>query len=134
MRSSLRARTMAKKPKEEAGKAVAKSPESQPAWDAFERGDYRGARKLARSLLEGAAPEPAKAEEKPAKPAKKLALDDVRTALQDFAKRQDGDPQAGILKVRELLMSFKSVKGEPCQKISELQDEDYPAVVAKCAA
>jgi len=75
-----------------------------------------------------------KAEEKPSKPAKKLSLDDVRTALQDFAKKQDGDPQAGILKVRELLMTFKSVKGEPCQKISELQDEDYPAVVAKCAA
>ena len=79
------------------------------------------------------AEEPPKEVEKP-KPAKKLALDDVRTALQDFAKRQDGDPQAGILKVRELLMSFKSVKGEPCQKISEVQDEDYPAVVAKCAA
>lgn len=74
-----------------------------------------------------------KAEEKP-KPAKKYSLEDVRTALQEYAKKQDGDPQAGILKVRELLMQFKSTKNEPCQKISELQDADYPAVVAKCAA
>lgn len=80
-----------------------------------------------------AEPEKPKAEEK-AKPAKRLALDDVRTALQDYAKRQDGDPQVGILKVRELLMTFQSTKNEPCQKISELQPEDYPAVVAKCAA
>lgn len=78
-------------------------------------------------------PEPPQVEVK-AKPAKRLSLDDVRTALQDYAKRQDGDPQVGILKVRELLMTFQSTKNEPCQKISELQHEDYPAVVAKCAA
>lgn len=77
-------------------------------------------------------PDTPKVEEKP-KPMKKYSLDDVRTALQDYAKKQDGEPQAGILKVRELLMTFKSVKGDPCQKISELQDADYPAVVARCA-
>ncbi len=56
----------------------------------------------------------------------------MRTALQDYAKRQDGDPQVGILKVRELLMTFQSTKGEPCQKISEVQDQDYAALVAAC--
>ena len=81
------------------------------------------------------AAEPVVEEKKPAeKPKKKLSLEDVRGALQEFAKRQDGDPQAGILKVRELIGQFKSVRGEPCQKISEVQDQDYHALVERCAA
>lgn len=54
---------MAKKPKPPpAATAEAKSPEAKPAWDAFERGDHRTARREAKALLAGNAPEAAKAE------------------------------------------------------------------------
>lgn len=108
-------------------------PEATPAPAEVKKPVGRPRKAPVEEATTAAEPEKPKAEEK-AKPAKRLALDDVRTALQDYAKRQDGDPQVGILKVRELLMTFQSTKNEPCQKISELQHEDYPAVVAKCAA
>jgi len=74
-----------------------------------------------------------KAEPKAEKP-KKYTLDQVRTALQTYAQKVDPDASVGILKVRELLAQFQSTKHVPCQKISEVQDQDYAALVAACGA
>lgn len=83
-------------------------------------------------------PEPApKAEPAPAPKAekpKKYTLDQVRSALQTYAQKVDPDASVGILKVRELLAQFQSTKHVPCQKISEVQDQDYAALVAACGA
>lgn len=89
-----------------------------------------------RKAPETAAAEPApKAEPKPEakveKP-KKYTLDQVRSALQTYAQKVDPDASVGILKVRELLAQFQSTKHVPCQKISEVQDQDYAALVAAC--
>lgn len=91
-----------------------------------------------RKLAEPVAAEPApKAEPKPEakveKP-KKYTLDQVRSALQTYAQKVDPDASVGILKVRELLAQFQSTKHVPCQKISEVQDQDYAALVAACGA
>lgn len=72
-----------------------------------------------------------KAESKAEKP-KKYTLDQVRSALQTYAQKVDPDTSVGILKVRELLAQFQSTKNVPCQKISEVQDQDYAALVAAC--
>jgi hypothetical protein len=77
-------------------------------------------------------PEP-KPEAKVEKP-KKYTLDQVRSALQTYAQKVDPDASVGILKVRELLAQFQSTKHVPCQKISEVQDQDYAALVAACGA
>lgn len=65
---------------------------------------------------------------------KAYTLEQVRTALQGYAQRVHPDATVGIVKVRELLATYQSVKGTPCQKISEVQDQDYAAVVAACGA
>lgn len=75
-------------------------------------------------------PEPVLKEQKP----KKYTLDQVRSALQTYAQKVDPDASVGILKVRELLAQFQSTKHVPCQKISEVQDQDYAALVAACGA
>ena len=75
-----------------------------------------------------AEPAPAPKAEKP----KKYTLDQVRSALQTYAQKVDPDASVGILKVRELLAQFQSTKHVPCQKISEVQDQDYAALVAAC--
>lgn len=77
-----------------------------------------------------AEPAPAPKAEKP----KKYTLDQVRSALQTYAQKVDPDASVGILKVRELLAQFQSTKHVPCQKISEVQDQDYAALVAACGA
>lgn len=91
-----------------------------------------------RKAPETAAAEPApKAEPKPeakAEKPKKYTLDQVRSALQTYAQKVDPDASVGILKVRELLAQFQSTKHVPCQKISEVQDQDYAALVAACGA
>lgn len=79
-----------------------------------------------------AKPEP-KPEAKVEKP-KKYTLDQVRSALQTYAQKVDPDASVGILKVRELLAQYQSTKHVPCQKISEVQDQDYAALVAACGA
>lgn len=91
-----------------------------------------------RKAVEAPAAEPApkvdpKSEPKAEKP-KKYTLDQVRTALQTYAQKVDPDASVGILKVRELLAQFQSTKHVPCQKISEVQDQDYAALVAACGA
>ena len=91
-----------------------------------------------RKAVETVAADPApKAEPKPEakveKP-KKYTLDQVRSALQTYAQKVDPDASVGILKVRELLAQFQSTKHVPCQKISEVQDQDYAALVAACGA
>lgn len=91
-----------------------------------------------RKAAEPVAAEPApkaepKAESKAEKP-KKYTLDQVRSALQTYAQKVDPDTSVGILKVRELLAQFQSTKHVPCQKISEVQDQDYAALVAACGA
>lgn len=91
-----------------------------------------------RKAVETPAAEPApKADPKPEakveKP-KKYTLDQVRSALQTYAQKVDPDASVGILKVRELLAQFQSTKHVPCQKISEVQDQDYAALVAACGA
>lgn len=73
-------------------------------------------------------PEPTPQKEKP----KKYTLDQVRSALQTYAQKVDPDASVGILKVRELLAQYQSTKHVPCQKISEVQDQDYAALVAAC--
>lgn len=75
-------------------------------------------------------PKPEAKVEKP----KKYTLDQVRSALQTYAQKVDPDASVGILKVRELLAQFQSTKHVPCQKISEVQDQDYAALVAACGA
>lgn len=75
-----------------------------------------------------AEPKPEAKVEKP----KKYTLDQVRSALQTYAQKVDPDASVGILKVRELLAQFQSTKHVPCQKISEVQDQDYAALVAAC--
>lgn len=91
-----------------------------------------------RKAVEATAAEPApKAEPAPAPKAekpKKYTLDQVRSALQTYAQKVDPDASVGILKVRELLAQFQSTKHVPCQKISEVQDQDYAALVAACGA
>ena len=77
-----------------------------------------------------AEPAPAPKAEKP----KKYTLDQVRSALQTYAQKVDPDASVGILKVRELLAQYQSTKHVPCQKISEVQDQDYAALVAACGA
>ena len=78
-----------------------------------------------------AEPKPEAKVEKP----KKYTLDQVRSALQTYAQKVDpADASVGILKVRELLAQFQSTKHVPCQKISEVQDQDYAALVAACGA
>ena len=77
-----------------------------------------------------AEPAPAPKAEKP----KKYTLDQVRSALQTYAHKVDPDASVGILKVRELLAQYQSTKHVPCQKISEVQDQDYAALVAACGA
>ena len=77
-----------------------------------------------------AEPKPEAKVEKP----KKYTLDQVRSALQTYAQQVDPDASVGILKVRELLAQFQSTKHVPCQKISEVQDQDYAALVAACGA
>ena len=93
-------------------------------------------RKLADPVATAPAPEP-KAKPEPAPKAekpKKYTLDQVRSALQTYAQKVDPDASVGILKVRELLAQFQSTKHVPCQKISEVQDQDYAALVAACGA
>lgn len=61
-----------------------------------------------------------------------LTLDTVRAALQAFATSQ-ADQTVGIVKVREVLATFKDAKGESCQKISQIQSDDYAALLKKVA-
>lgn len=61
-------------------------------------------------------------------PAASLTLDTVRAALQAYATGQ-ADQTIGIVKVREVLAMFTDTKGESCQKISQIQPEDYPALL-----
>ena len=93
-------------------------------------------RKAPEAVVDTPTPAP-KAEPKPEakveKP-KKYTLDQVRSALQTYAQKVDPDASVGILKVRELLAQFQSTKHAPCQKISEVQDQDYAALVAACGA
>lgn len=93
-------------------------------------------RKAPEAVVDTPTPAP-KAEPKPEakveKP-KKYTLDQVRSALQTYAQKVDPDASVGILKVRELLAQFQSTKHVPCQKISEVQDQDYAALVAACGA
>lgn len=65
-----------------------------------------------------------------------ITLEQVRGALQAYADRMAGGKEGniGIVKAREVLAKFLSNKGTPCQKISEVQDADYPKVLAACAA
>ena len=90
-----------------------------------------------RKAVEATAEPAPKAEPKPEakveKP-KKYTLDQVRSALQTYAQKVDPDASVGILKVRELLAQYQSTKHVPCQKISEVQDQDYAALVAACGA
>jgi hypothetical protein len=67
---------------------------------------------------------------------KTITLEQVRAGLQEYANKMGGskDQTVGIVKARELLSKFVSVKGTPCQKISEVQDSDYAKVLALCAA
>ena len=83
--------------------------------------------------VDGTAKAEPKPEAKVEKP-KKYTLDQVRSALQTYAQKVDPDASVGILKVRELLAQFQSTKHVPCQKISEVQDQDYAALVAACGA
>lgn len=91
-------------------------------------------RKLADPVAEAPAPKadpaPAPKAEKP----KKYTLDQVRSALQTYAQKVGPDASVGILKVRELLAQFQSTKHVPCQKISDVQEQDYAALVAACGA
>lgn len=74
-----------------------------------------------KKVLEAEAPAPAP-----------LTLDTVRAALQAFATSQ-ADQTVGIVKVREVLATFKDAKGESCQKISQIQSDDYAALLKKVA-
>jgi hypothetical protein len=69
-------------------------------------------------------------------PPKSITLEQVRAGLQTYADKMAGGKEGniGIMKAREVLAKFTSIKGTPCQKISEVQDKDYPAVLAECAA
>jgi len=91
-------------------------------------------RKLADPVAAAPAPNPTPAPAPKAEKPKKYTLDQVRSALQTYAQKVDPDASVGILKVRELLAQFQSTKHVPCQKISEVQDQDYAALVAACGA
>ena len=91
-------------------------------------------RKLAEPVAAAPAPNPTPAPAPKAEKPKKYTLDQVRSALQTYAQKVDPDASVGILKVRELLAQFQSTKHVPCQKISEVQDQDYAALVAACGA
>lgn len=111
-------------------------PVELPAEVASEKKPVGRPRKAPEQASATAEPAP-KAEPKPEakveKP-KKYTLDQVRGALQTYAQKVDPDASVGILKVRELLAQYQSTKHVPCQKISEVQDQDYAALVAACGA
>lgn len=107
---------------------------AEPAEVVSEKKPVGRPRKAPEAVVDTPTPAP-KAEPKPEakveKP-KKYTLDQVRSALQTYAQKVDPDTSVGILKVRELLAQFQSTKNVPCQKISEVQDQDYAALVAAC--
>ena len=89
-------------------------------------------RKAVETVAADPAPNPTPAPAPKAEKPKKYTLDQVRSALQTYAQKVDPDASVGILKVRELLAQYQSTKHVPCQKISEVQDQDYAALVAAC--
>lgn len=91
-------------------------------------------RKAVEAPVAEPAPKPEPKPEPKAEKPKKYTLDQVRSALQTYAQKVDPDASVGILKVRELLAQYQSTKHVPCQKISEVQDQDYAALVAACGA
>lgn len=54
------------------------------------------------------------------------SLDDVRAALAIVNEKK------GLLFARELVAKFQNAKGEPCGRVSEIQEADWAVAVAAC--